>query len=201
MKLELPSEQQMFKVVVLVGIAAVPVVALALLVSPLAGALLICFEIGIGLGVLRRFRLAARTAGPQSAGGDWTQRLVVLAGETIASVEVGDEVARFSERHRRCEVRLVMPVAPGAPTEPAAGMLAVALRSIGTAGIKVSGEVTSDDPYPALSAALSDFPADEIVIATFPAERSSWLDEGVVARAGLKIEIPIHHVVVRGDEA
>lgn len=191
----------MFKVVVLVAIAAVPVILFALLVSPLAGALLVCFEIGVGLGVWRRFRIAARTAGPQSAGGDWIHRLLVLAGEPIASVEVGDEVARFAAENPRCEVRLVAPVANGGPPEPAAGRLAVALRSIATSGVQVSGEVTTDEPLAALRGALEEFPADEIVIATYPAASSSWLDDGIVARAGLQIETPIHHLVVEPGAA
>lgn len=49
----------MFRVFLLVGLAAVPVVALGLIVGPVAAVVVLGFEIGVGIGLLvRRMRQA-----------------------------------------------------------------------------------------------------------------------------------------------
>jgi len=52
-RLEAPfrSEQAMFKVFVAVALAAAPVIAAGLIISPLAGVIVLLFEIGLALGV------------------------------------------------------------------------------------------------------------------------------------------------------
>jgi hypothetical protein len=57
-KLEAPlrSEEAMFRVFLFVGLAALPIVAAGLIIGPLAGAIVLLFEIGllIGVGLSRR---------------------------------------------------------------------------------------------------------------------------------------------------
>ncbi len=52
-RLEAPfrSEQAMFKVFVAVALAAAPVIAAGLIISPLAGVIVLLFELGLGVGV------------------------------------------------------------------------------------------------------------------------------------------------------
>ena len=52
-QLEAPfrSEEAMFKVFVAVALVAAPVIAVGLIISPLAGLITLLFEIGVGLGV------------------------------------------------------------------------------------------------------------------------------------------------------
>ncbi len=59
------NEAAMFRVFLLVGLAAAPVIALGLLVSPLAAAILLGFELGVGIGLLVR-RLRGSTASRRS---------------------------------------------------------------------------------------------------------------------------------------
>jgi len=61
------TEAQMFRVVVIVGIAMIPVVLLAALVDPLAAAILFGVEIGIALGVLIQARRRHRASAAQDA--------------------------------------------------------------------------------------------------------------------------------------
>ncbi len=58
------TEPLMFRVVVVVGLAMVPVIVLAAVVSPIAGAILFGIEIGIGIGYLVR---RVRSAEPRRA--------------------------------------------------------------------------------------------------------------------------------------
>lgn len=54
------TEPQMFRVVVIVGIAMVPVILLAAIFDPVAGAILFGIELGVGIGYLvQRVRSAA----------------------------------------------------------------------------------------------------------------------------------------------
>ena len=52
------------------------------------------------------------------------------------------------------------------------------------------------DPLQAIADALHFFPADEIVIATHPEERSNWLERDLVERARSRYALPVVHVVV-----
>lgn len=54
----------MFRVVVVVGIAMVPVIVLALAIAPLAGAILLAVEAGAAIGYLLQRWRAARAAAP-----------------------------------------------------------------------------------------------------------------------------------------
>jgi hypothetical protein len=52
-KLERPlrSEEAMFRVFMFVGLAALPIIAAGLIIGPLAGAIVLLFEIGVAIGV------------------------------------------------------------------------------------------------------------------------------------------------------
>lgn len=57
----------MFRVFLAVGLAAVPVVALGLIVGPVAAVVVLGFEIGVGIGLLVRRR---RQAGSHAGGSE-----------------------------------------------------------------------------------------------------------------------------------
>jgi hypothetical protein len=48
----------------------------------------------------------------------------------------------------------------------------------------------------AISDALREFPADEILIVTPPEEEQTWLESGAAAEAMAHLDIPVRHVVV-----
>ncbi len=56
----LRSEAAMFRVVVVAGVAAAPVIALGLLVGPAAGAIAVGVELGIAIGISWRRRARKR---------------------------------------------------------------------------------------------------------------------------------------------
>ncbi len=62
------SEAEMFRVLVAVVVAAVPVIALALLVGPVFGLIVLGVELGVGVGVLWR-ALRRRRAEPEEPEG------------------------------------------------------------------------------------------------------------------------------------
>ena len=60
------SEAEMFRVLVVVVVAAVPVIAAALVVGPVAGLVVLGVELGLGVGLLWR-ALRTRRAGRPDA--------------------------------------------------------------------------------------------------------------------------------------
>lgn len=74
--------------------------------------------------------------------------------------------------------------------------LAACLERLRNAGVDARGSVGDGDPLQALSDALRFFPADEIVIATYPEGRSHWLARNLVERAQSCFGQPVVHVVV-----
>lgn len=73
------------------------------------------------------------------------------------------------------------------------------VAALAVAGVHVDGWVGDADPMIAIEDALAVFPAEEILVATHPEERSNWLAHDLVARACARFALPVVHLVV--DEA
>jgi hypothetical protein len=57
------------------------------------------------------------------------------------------------------------------------------------------------DPYTAIQNALQFYAVDEVVISTFPGERSGWLRSDLIGRVEASTSKPVEHVVVSPREA
>ncbi len=113
----LRSEAEMFRVVVIVGFAAAPVIALGLIAGPEWGAIMLAVEVGMGIGLMWR---ALRGSDPHTAAvtssDDEVRRILVVANETVTGK------ALLSEIHGRCagrpsEVMVIVPALPGSRLE------------------------------------------------------------------------------------
>lgn len=79
-------------------------------------------------------------------------------------------------------------------TSAARQRLDEALGYLAGAGVRAQGSIGDADPLQAIGDALSGFPADEIVIATFPPEDSHWLEKDLPERAREVSRLPVVHV-------
>jgi hypothetical protein len=204
----LRSEAEAFRLVVIIGVGAGAVTALALLIRPAAGAVLAAALVGLGMGFAWR---GARGSEPRIteiavSPADGRHRILVVANETVGGRALMDEI-RNRARGRECQILVVTPALTRSQlqhwTSDVDEALAEAdrrreksVRAIEAAGLRVSGEVGDSDPNAAIESALLRFPADELIISTHPPERSRWLERGVVERARRDIELPITHVIV-----
>jgi hypothetical protein len=123
--------------------------------------------------------------------------VLVVANETV----VGEPLlSRVRERAARSPASflLVSPQSdPSQSSHPEAERrLRRALAELRGAGIEAHGQVAHPDPYTAASQAISDERVDEIIISTFPGERSGWLKRDVVGRLQREFKLPVEHVVV-----
>ncbi len=62
-------------------------------------------------------------------------------------------------------------------------------------GLTVHGQVGDADPMHAIADALATFPATAIMISTWPAGASNWLEKDLPARAAERFSLPIAHIV------
>jgi hypothetical protein len=70
-----------------------------------------------------------------------------------------------------------------------------ALASLRGDGIEVHGQIAHPDPYTAAMQAIEDDRTDEIIVSTFPGERSGWLRRDLVGRLRADTGLPVDHVV------
>ena len=204
------TEPQMFRVVVVVGLAMVPVIILAAVVDPLAGAILFGIEVGVALGYLwQRFRsVEPRAAEVAPVPDDGTHRLLVVANETVGGRSLLAQLERRVEGEQQSEVLVIVPPLAGSAAQhwssdidryipEAKERLRASLEVMKKRGLNVSGRLGDHhDPNQAIEDALKVFAADEVVISTHPPERSRWLESGVVERARAELPQPVTHVVV-----
>ena len=203
----LRSEADAFRWVVVIGLAAASVIGLTLLTRPAVGAAWGALLIGFGAGVAYR---ASRGSLPRSLrvtrGGDGRYRLLVVANETVGGAALLEEI-RNRCRGRSSEILVVTPALAASRAahwasdvdeaiELARQRMELSLIEIDRLGLKARGEVGDSEPVVAIEDALRAFPADEILISTHPANRSRWLEAGVVERARSEVELPVTHVVV-----
>jgi hypothetical protein len=204
----LRSEADAFRLVVIIGVGAGAVVALALLTRPAAGAILAAALVGLGVGLAWRGALGSEPHLTEiaAAPGDGRHRILVVANQTVGGKALLEEIHNRA-RGRDCEILVVTPALTRTQLQHWASDVDQALeeadlrreRAVETiqhAGFRVTGEVGDSDPNVAIESALLRFPADELIISTHPPERSRWLERGVVERARRDVELPITHVVV-----
>lgn len=203
----LRSEADAFRWVVVIGAGALAVTALTLLTRPAFGVVLAAALIGFGAAVAyRKARGSMRRGVEVTRGRDGRHRILVVANETVGGEALLKEI-RTRGSGRRAEILVVTPALPGSraqhwasdtdgATELARQRMELSLIEIDRLGLKAKGEIGDSDPNVAIEDALRAFPADEIVISTHPADRSHWLERGVVERAREEIDLPITHVVV-----
>src|SRR5580765_376135 len=63
-------------------------------------------------------------------------------------------------------------------------------------GLDVHGQISHPDPYAAVMQTMEDERVDEIIVSTFPGERSGWLRRDLLERLRTDAKLPLEHVVV-----
>jgi hypothetical protein len=204
----LRSEAEMFRLVVIIGACAAVVIAAALIIDPLAGAIVLAAEIGVGVGLaLSGSRGTLPHTAEVTRAPDGVHRILVVANETVGGRALLEEIQRRG-RGGDAEILVVVPALTSSALEhwssdvdgalaDARERLEASLATMRDAGLNASGHVGDHhDPGSAIEDALGEFAADELVISTHPPERSRWLEGGVVERARRQVPLPVTHLVV-----
>jgi predicted deacetylase len=123
--------------------------------------------------------------------------VLVVANETVLGEPL---LERIRWRAERSPASFLI-VAPQSDLSPSAHpdaerRLRRAVAQLRSDGLDVHGQIAHPDPYTATVHAVRDERVDEIVISTYPNERSGWLRRDLVGRVRRETGLPVDHVVV-----
>ena len=135
-------------------------------------------------------------------------RLLVVATSSNISEPVRREIDRRAAG-RPTKTMVVVPALAGSRFEQAAGAVDEAIahadeqrepaaEEAREAGVQLVTEprIGDSDPILAIEDALREFPAEEILIVTRPAEDAAWMEEDLFDRARERFSQPIAHFVL-----
>ena len=129
----------------------------------------------------------------------WPRKARIVANQTVTG---GPLIRRLKEKAADSPHRFTV-VCPqsgeetdAAPNERLAEMLA----TLDGEGLQAVGQVTHPDPFTSIQNALQFYSVDEIVISTFPDERSGWLRGDLVGRVERSTSKSVEHVEVSPEE-
>src|SRR3954452_9301353 len=126
-------------------------------------------------------------------------RTLVVANET-AGGEPLIGLLRGKAQESPHSFVVIMPQG-GAEAGDAPERLARVLDRLHSEGLEATGQIMPPDPFTAIQNALQFYAVDEIVISTFPGERSGWLRSDLIGRVQGTTSKPVEHVVVKQSEA
>lgn len=123
--------------------------------------------------------------------------VLVVANETVLGEPLLD---RIRQRGNESAASFLIVCPQSDPTRgehpDAERRLRSALSILRSEGIDVHGQIAHPDPFVATMEAVEDERIDEIIVSTFPGERSGWLRRDLVGRLRGQAGLPVQHVVV-----
>ena len=131
-------------------------------------------------------------------GADAEKNVLVIANETIVGEALLEKI-RARAAQGPAEFLLISPQSDAsASAHPdAERRLRRALTVLRGEGIEAHGQVAHPDPFTAAAQAVQDERIDEIIVSTFPGEKtSSWLRGDLVNRLRKHTSLPVEHVEV-----
>lgn len=123
--------------------------------------------------------------------------VLVVANETVLGAPLLDRI-RTRSREGNVSFLIVCPQSdPSRAEHPdAERRLRAALSALRSEGADVHGQIAHPDPFTAAMQAVHDERMDEIIVSTYPGERSGWLRRDLVGRLRSESGLPVEHVVV-----
>jgi hypothetical protein len=127
--------------------------------------------------------------------------VLVVANETVLGQPLLDRI-RLRAAESTASFLIVSPQSdPERREHPdAERRLRQALSTLRSEGIDAHGQIAHPDPFTAAMESIRDERTDEIIVSTFPGERSGWLRRDLVGRLRSESGLPVEHVVVDAAE-
>ncbi len=134
------------------------------------------------------------------------KRILVVANNTCPCETLHEEI-RSRSGDADSEVLILAPALnkriahyvsdTGGAVKAAELRLARAVESLDAKGMQARGVVGDADPVTAIEDTVGLFPPDEIILSTWPAEHSNWLEKGLVEKTRERFDAPVTHLVSR----
>jgi hypothetical protein len=126
--------------------------------------------------------------------GDGRTNVLVIANQTVLSDELLGRIRRRAAQGP-ASFLIVSPQSDDEPHEDADRRLRRALSELLGEGIEAHGQVVHPDPHTAAMHVVNDERVDEIIVSTFPGEKSGWLRRDLVERLRKDTRLPVDHVI------
>jgi len=126
-----------------------------------------------------------------------TANVLVVANETVLGEPLLERIRRRA-LEGPATFLLVSPQSDAQASEhpEAERRLRAALSQLRADGVEAHGQIAHPDPYTAAMQAIHDERVDEVIVSTFPGERSGWLRRDLVGRLRGDAKLPVEHIVV-----
>jgi phosphopantetheine adenylyltransferase len=122
--------------------------------------------------------------------------VLVIANETVLGAPLLDRIRRRAAEGPTTFLLVSPQSDPEASAHPEAERrLREALSTLRSEGIEAHGQVAHPDPYTAAMQVVDDERVDEIIVSTFPGERSGWLRRDLIGRLRKDAGVLVEHVV------
>jgi phosphopantetheine adenylyltransferase len=123
--------------------------------------------------------------------------VLVVANETVLGEPLLDTMRRRASESPASFLIVCPQSDPSRGEHPEAERrLRAALSILRSEGLDVHGQIAHPDPFTAAMEHVEDERTDEIIVSTFPGERSGWLRRDLVGRLRSQTGLPVQHVVV-----
>ena len=128
----------------------------------------------------------------ESESGD--KNVLVVANQTVLSEALLERI-RARAGQGPVSFLIISPQGEGEGSyEAAEKRLLRAVGRLRGEGLDVHGQISHPDPYSAVMQTIEDERVDEIVVSTFPNERSGWMRRNLVERLRSDTKLPVDHV-------
>jgi len=126
--------------------------------------------------------------------------VLVVANETVLGEPLLQRI-RTRAREGSASFLIVCPQSDLSRAEhpDAERRLRAALSKLRSEGVDVHGQIAHPDPFTAAMQAVHDERTDEIIVSTYPGERSGWLRRDLVGRLRSESGLPVEHVIVQSE--
>jgi len=122
--------------------------------------------------------------------------VLVVANETVLGEQLLDRIRQRAQQGPASFLIVCPQSDPSRGAHPEAERrLRTALSILRSEGIDVHGQIAHPDAFVAAMEAVEDERTDEIIVSTYPGERSGWLRRDVVGRLRSQTKLPVDHVV------
>ena len=121
--------------------------------------------------------------------------VLVIANETVLGRPLLDRIRARAERSPASFLIVAPQAEAHSSYEDAEQRLRQALAELRGAGLEVHGQIAHPDPFSAAMETIHDERVDELIVSTFPGERSGWLRRDLIGRLRKETGLPVDHVV------
>ena len=126
---------------------------------------------------------------------DGQSNVLVVANRTLASAPLLDRIRARAQRGPASFLIIAPQEHEYAEQQDSERRLRRLVGELRAEGIEAHGQIAHPDPHTAVMQTVHDERVDEIIVSTFPGQKSGWLRRDLVERLRGDAGVPVEHVV------